>query len=195
MTGIKNITLSANANDRGFYAFSIVSFDGHFALSTTSNEEFAHLDSITCRAIHQLKRLSGTSVEGIVDIIKLKKPRSNVVKDRGIFSLSVNVYGPLSIADEVGDMLSKESMFLQIPYLLPLDYKYFNPQLFRPGGKIEDLSHLVGLDSNELKAKSTSEAIERVLDSLESLEENHDQLSLLFGERSQPSSIMTQLKR
>lgn len=82
--------------------------------------------------------------------------------------LTINVSGPASDADAVGAALSTRSAFLQHPFFLePGCRGYFNPQLFRFGNEMQDLTHLVGLNEKDLRAKAISDEVENVLASLE----------------------------
>jgi hypothetical protein len=90
------------------------------------------------------------------------------LKKEGIVPMSVNVYGPLSSADRVGNALSAVSAFLQHPFFLePSCNAYFNPQVFRIGDEIQNLTHLVGLAEKDLRARTISEEVENILGSLD----------------------------
>lgn len=186
--------MSIRPEHKKFREFDVVLFDQDFALSNTDDKPFAYLDRITCKALHKLSGLAGVKAKAVVEIRKLMQTRTKV-RIKGIYPLSINVYGPLTSAEQVGDRLSDESMFLQIPYFLKPGWEYFNPQLFRPGGKMQNLSHLVGLTDDDYKAKATSEAIERVFDSLSSLENNYELHQGISAEMCQPDTIITPLKR
>jgi hypothetical protein len=116
-------------------------------------------------------------------------------KTKGIIPVSINVYGSSSSADQAGDALAKCSAFLQIPYILEPGCKYFNPQIFRPGGRMQNQTHLVGLTDDDFKAKAISDEVEQIFSSLASPE--------LFAEVDQEISpgmlqlgaIKTQLRR
>lgn len=190
--GMKDV--STDLNYKKFHEFRIVSFDQDFALSDVDRKSFAYIDRITCRALHRLNGLSGVEAKAIVEVEKLMQTRKKV-RTKGVFPLSINVYGPLSNADKVGDTLSDVSMFLQIPFFLESDWEYFNPQLFRHGGEMQNLTHLVGLTDEDFKAKAISEAIEHVFDSLSSPEQSYGQFQGIFTEGLQPDTITTQLRR
>ena len=88
-------------------------------------------------------------------------------QERGV-PLSINVYGPLSSADQVGRVLSAASAFLQHPFFLEPDCKdYFNPQMFRASGQMQNLTHLVGLTEQDLRAKAISDGVQHILESLD----------------------------
>lgn len=118
------------------------------------------------------------------------KPKSN-----GVVPVSINAYGPASSADQAGDVLSKSSMFLQIPYFLEARYEYFNPQLFRPRGEMQNQTHLVGLTDDDFKAKGISDAVERIFDSLDSPELCSANLPGISRGGLQLGAIKTELRR
>lgn len=186
--------MSMNPNYKKFGEFDVIPFEQDFALSNADDKPFAYLDRITCNALHKLSGLSGVKAKAVVEIGKLMQTRTKV-RAKGIFPLSINVYGPLTSADQVGDRLSGESMFLQIPYFLKPGWEYFNPQLFRLGGMMQNLTHLVGLTDDGFKAKATSEAIEHVFDSLGSLGNSHELSQGTCTRGLQPDIITTPLKR
>jgi hypothetical protein len=84
--------------------------------------------------------------------------------------LSINVYGPLSSADQVGRVLSAASTFLQHPFFLEPGCKdYFNPQMFRTSDQMQNLTHLVGLTEQDLRAKAISDGVQDILESLDEI--------------------------
>ncbi|KAH6624507.1 SNF2 family N-terminal domain-containing protein [Chaetomium sp. MPI-SDFR-AT-0129] len=114
-------------------------------------------------------------------------------QEKGIVPLSINVYGPLSSADQVGSVLSAASAFLQHPFFLEPGCKdYFNPQLFRTGNQMQNLTHLVGLTEKDLKAKAISDGIQHILDSL-------DEIALFNGPENEtswePQHLLTRLTK
>ncbi|KAK4466315.1 SNF2 family N-terminal domain-containing protein [Cladorrhinum samala] len=143
-----------------------------FALSTRKESEssspVAQLNSTTCRAITKLRHLSGVTFEAIVDRFQISSGR-NAPSGKGfIMQLSVNVYGPFTTADQVGSVLSSASTFLQNPYSLASKYRYYNPQMYRIGGIMEDLTHLVGMSEKDFQAKAISDEVEQVLGTIDS---------------------------
>lgn len=109
----------------------------------------------------------GVKTTGVIELAAIsagaKEPQA-----KGIVPLTINVYGPPSSAGHVGHALSAVSAFLQHPFFLEPSYKgYFNPQLFRVGSEMKDLTHLVGLKEEDLRAKTISNQVKDILGSLD----------------------------
>jgi hypothetical protein len=88
-------------------------------------------------------------------------------KSKGIFPLSLNVFGPEDEGDIIGERLANASAFLQHPCFLEDGYEYYNPQYFYPDNKKTYLTYLVGLSESEMRAKRLSDEVEEVLVSLD----------------------------
>jgi hypothetical protein len=161
-------------------------------LSTQSNKTVADLDLATCRVLGGLKTLADVDFAGVIEAETVLKGRKGS-KTRDIVPLSINVYGPLSSADRVGDALSALSGFLQHPFFLEPSCKaYFNPQMFAVGNEMPNLIHLVGLTDKDLKAKAISDEVENVLGSLDEIPSSGDLNS--EGDLDLEASLVTSLK-
>jgi hypothetical protein len=147
-----------------FRLLNVVRSGPHYVLSTRSNKVVAHLDLVTCRALGTLEELPNLRSTGVIESSEVSRHQETGVP------LSINVYGPLSSADQVGRVLSAASTFLQHPFFLEPSCKdYFNPQMFRAGGKMQNLTHLVGLTEEDLRAKSIADGVQHILESLDEI--------------------------
>ncbi|KAK4038402.1 SNF2 family N-terminal domain-containing protein [Parachaetomium inaequale] len=155
-----------NHNDsRVCYGTVIVRSGPHYALST-QDTIVAEVDRATCQALQSLEGLLHVEAIGVIASATVTSGPAGLPK-QGIVPLSVNVYGQLSSADRVGDALSAVSAFLQHPFFLePSCNAYFNPQVFRVGNEIQNLTHLVGLTEKDLRARTISDEVENILASL-----------------------------
>jgi hypothetical protein len=161
-------------------------------LSNQANKTVADLDLATCRALGCLEALADVDLAGVIEAETVPEGRKDS-KTRGIVPLSINVYGPLSSADRVGDALSALSAFLQHPlFLEPSCKAYFNPQMFRIGEEMPNLIHLVGLTERDVKAKAISDEVENVLRSLDDIPSSGDLAS--EGDLNLEASLVTSLK-
>lgn len=88
-------------------------------------------------------------------------------KLKGIFSLSINIFGPEGKGDFIGERLASASAFLQHPCFLEDGYEYYNPQFFYPDNKKTYLTYLIGLSESDMRAKRLSDEVEEVLASLD----------------------------
>ncbi len=136
----------------------------HYVLLTRANKLVAHLGLATCRSLRSLEGLQNLRLIGVLESTAVSQNQ-----DGGV-PLSINVYRPLQTADRVSKVLSAASAFLQHPFFLEPSCKhYFNPQMFRTSGKMQDLTHLVGLTKEDLKAKAISDGILHILESLDEM--------------------------
>ncbi|KAK4146368.1 SNF2 family N-terminal domain-containing protein [Dichotomopilus funicola] len=176
------------SGDRTFCLLRVVSSSPYYALATRSHRVVADLDLTTCRSLRSLEGLPGLRSAAVIESTAVYHSQ-----EKGIVPLSINVYGPLSSADQVGSVLSAASAFLQHPFFLEPGCKdYFNPQIFRTGNEMQNLTHLVGLTEKDLKAKAISDGIQHILDSL-------DEIALSNGPENEaswePQHLLTRLTK
>ncbi len=168
-----------------FCLLSVVRSGPHYALSTRSNKVVAHLDRATCRALHSLEGLRNLRSAGVIDSTLVSHEQEMGVP------LSINVYGPLPSADQVGGVLFAASAFLQHPFFLEPSCKdYFNPHMFRAGSEMQNLTHFVGLTEKDLMAKATSDGIQHILESLDEIDPSE---SPDFEVSWEPQGLLTRL--
>ena len=134
-----------------------------------SAKPLCYLTRQACQALQRLGGCPNVSTKAVIEAGTLKRSLTGS-KSGGIVAVSINVYGPPADAPQTGAILSKASTFLQHPFFLEPHYQYFNPQLYRSGSEMEDLTHLVGLTESEIRAKVLSDEIEHVLESLDTVE-------------------------
>lgn len=153
-------------DNKGFLQFDVISYEQYYALSVGTTKVFAQLDPITCQTLQKLDGLQGVRVKAIVESAELMHTRSTA-KTNGTISLSINVYGSIGNADKVGDALSSAPAFLQHPFSLEDGREYFNPQMFRPGNQMQNLTHLVGLTKSDIGEKAISDKVNPVFESMD----------------------------
>lgn len=148
------------------------------------------LDVHTCTALQRLHYHQKVRATAVVETSRLKRaPVKGTSK--GIFPLSINIYGTQDEANEIGDMLSEMAAFLQHPFFLEPGYEYFNPQYFHLGGEMKCMTYLVGLGETEYRAKRISDEVEGVFDSLDTM--TRDGADIVPD--AQPDAIITRLKK
>lgn len=126
------------------------------------------LDTGTCTALQCLRDHRRVRATAVVETSILKKNRAEG-SPKGVFPLSINIYGAKDDAKEVGDKLSRIAAYLQHPFFLEPGYEYSNPQYFHPGGQMKCMTHLVGLNGIDYRAKRISDEVELVFDSLDTM--------------------------
>jgi len=187
----KMVQGKAFVKDQGkFQQFKVVYSDSYHGLLSAESVIFARLDNVTSVVLESLFTFSACHVTAVVESATLHRTRL-YGRSKGIFALSLNVFGPEDQGDIIGDRLANASAFLQHPCFLEDGYEYYNPQYFYPNNKMTYLTHLIGLSESELKAKRLSDEVEGVLASLDEMpfldSDNVDGFSL--------DSIVTPLKR
>lgn len=172
-----------------FQTFHIAPYEDSFGLLLRENEVFAVLHESTCKTLQRLNEHQKVKATAVVETSKLKTvPLKGASK--GIFPLSVNVYGTKDVANEAGDILTEMDAFLQHPFFLEQGIEYSNPQYFHVSGGMQCMTHLVGLDEAEYRAKRISDDVECVFDSLDTM--TRDGADIVTNE--QPNAIITRLK-
>lgn len=177
-------------NQEKFQQFKVVYHDNYHGLSSADSGIFARLDNVTSAALQSLHPFSNCYVTAGVESAILQRT-TLAGKSKGIFVLSLNVFGAEAEGDIIGDRLADASAFLQHPCFLEDGYEYYNPQYFYPNNKRTYLTPLVGLSESEIRAKRLSDEVEEVLASLDETsfltEDSVDDLVL--------DGILTPLKR
>lgn len=163
---------------RKFCQFDVAAFGQYFAVAVPGvTEPFGHLDRGVCSILRKLSSFPDVFHNATIEWDKLKQLRAKSNPTKQV-SLSINICGPVDIADRVGATLSEVSAFLQHPFFLDRRYRYFNPQIFRAGSEMEDLTHLVGLTELDMKARALSDEVDGVLQSLGGDESYPDRYSI-----------------
>ncbi|RYP59359.1 hypothetical protein DL769_008578 [Monosporascus sp. CRB-8-3] len=183
--------IDVDDNGAGFHLFRILPVRDFFGLAPDSNEIFAVVDWNTCKTLRQL-RLYEVKATAVVANSWLARKRVKGGKAIKTFPLAINVYGPMHKAHHIAQVLSDLSAFLQHPFYLEPGIEYFNPHFFHSGGVIECMTPLVGISESDYRAKTISDEVERILESLENTYE-------LDADKTdadlQPASVLTPLKR
>ncbi|KAJ0163510.1 hypothetical protein CTA2_2879 [Colletotrichum tanaceti] len=121
-----------NTGCEGFVFFGVHKKDNHHVLCPRGTpDEFALLDTQCSNRLRAIEGLESVRFDAIIEAAVFKKRKKGKRSKPTPFSLSVNVYGPPSTADEVGRKLSAASGFLQHPKALSQSVDYRNPQLLQ----------------------------------------------------------------
>ncbi|KAL8282467.1 hypothetical protein RB597_009940 [Gaeumannomyces tritici] len=125
---------------------------------TVDGIQLGILDIVTGRL---LKALDG--IDGISFQVVIRSADARRAKTKGIFPVSINILGPESCIDLVGDRLASLNAYLQHPYALDRGVEYLNPHFFQKKRKY--ITRLVGVVEDS-PAKVLSDEIEGVIASL-----------------------------
>ncbi|KAJ4195322.1 hypothetical protein NW759_016469 [Fusarium solani] len=117
--------------------------------------------SALCFVAEKTKDVSFTAVVG-VEFFHARRGKSN--RKPSPVEITVNVYGPRNLMDEVGQAMADVNVVLQHPVFLDPETSYMNPHYLYPR-KRTDLRHLIGPVPKESKS-AVSQAIDDALDSL-----------------------------
>ncbi|KAI1120104.1 SNF2 family N-terminal domain-containing protein [Nemania abortiva] len=104
------------------------------------------------------------------------------------FDVSINIFGPRSVSDDVGHRLSAVSAYLQHPKSLDSDIEYRNPQFLTFGDEDPGMRSLIDLghDVGWQPKINSIEEIGRILDSLTHV--------AIDGDLRLPAGLISQLK-
>lgn len=146
-----------------FASFSLRHTDGIIKLFSEQGVNFAILDVQTASKLRALDHVPGTRSEAVVETRVLMKRHS---KSATPFNVSINLFGPESIAEEVSLALSKVKAFLQHPQTLDANIEYRNPDFLTfPEVKV-NMKDCVGIGTLSWKADHLKRDIENMLGSL-----------------------------
>lgn len=101
------------------------------------------------------------------------------------FDVTVNVIGPGSISDAVGQQLSERRLFLQRPYQLPEGIEYSNPQYLAIDDQIDD-----GLEDYDCEGGGVSNTDPLDGDQLPVQDDLDGQLWSIFDSSSLPEEMV-----
>jgi hypothetical protein len=113
-----------------FIFLDTVLIDGNFFLTSDGTSRLAVFDIVTA------KQLQSLQIYGNVRSLAVVKPGSLSTKQgAGVkFSISINVIGPESLLDQVGDTLCKQNASLEHPYALQPGIECINAQFSQLDG-------------------------------------------------------------
>jgi hypothetical protein len=152
-----------------FNAFGVSRREDCYYLShgdAQSSSEFAILDLVTSHSLRSLQDITAISFTAMLPSASLRSLSQDLKRKKTVIDLSINLYGPERLADDVGAILIKASKCLQHPDSLEFGMAYINPHYFYPGNQKTDLRHLVGPGRVESKLRRVEREMEALLDSL-----------------------------
>ncbi|KAL8375683.1 hypothetical protein RB595_007002 [Gaeumannomyces hyphopodioides] len=132
-------------------------------------EQLAILDSHTSHHLNNLDSVGCLSFQGVYRASHITK-----CGKQDTFQVSINICGPMSMADNVNATLTNHRLCLQHPYALDSCLEYWNPQVYKADPNTY-MTHLVGITQEIIEAKALSDKIESVMDNLvpEDLSDGH----------------------
>lgn len=148
------------------------------------------LDTQCSNRLRAIEGLDSVRFDAIIEAAAFNKRKKAKRAKPTPISLSINVYGPPSIADEVGCKLSATSGFLQHPRALSQSVDYRNPQLLEFSDDETEMRALVGIanDSPSAQRARISDEISRILDSLS------DETSSMESGYKSPEELCSELQ-
>ncbi|ROV93845.1 hypothetical protein VMCG_08824 [Cytospora schulzeri] len=155
--------LTAVQSAASFASFSLQHTDGVFEVFSDQGVKFAVLDILTASKLQALSNVLDTRFEAVVETRTIIKRRS---KSATPFKVSINIFGPGRVADEVSLSLSKVKAFLQHPQALDCDVDYRNPDMLAFPGMEIDMRDYIGMETSSWKADHLKRDIEDILGSL-----------------------------
>ncbi|KAI0549689.1 SNF2 family N-terminal domain-containing protein [Xylaria curta] len=157
------------ANDaKPFTHFRVETRDYIHVLYSESGSEVAVLDTRTASRLSALSGMPMLRFEAVVESSTFSKRQRGAKQRQRTFPLSVNIFGSISIADDVAYRLSKVSAFLQHPQSLYAEVNYYNPQLLTFANDDSNMRDLVGIGNYYLQTLNSNiiGEVGRILDSL-----------------------------
>ncbi|KAK3369585.1 SNF2 family N-terminal domain-containing protein, partial [Lasiosphaeria ovina] len=155
-------------------------------------------DLVTTHHLQSLKGMLGVRFAAVVQSSTLSSHINKKKPSKAIIDISVNIYGPARLIDQVGLKLEAVSAFLQHPVYLETGLEYVNPHFFYPDSERYEVRGLVGPPSLDSRALGISNGIENALSSLDDVNgmlESTRQMDMTDSERRAAELITTTLTR
>lgn len=111
-----------------------------------------------------LNHLTGVKFEAVVDLRNIVKRK---LKSKSSISLTVNIFGPREVADQVSFSLSRVNAFLQHPHVLGSHIDYYNPDMLVFPGDEPTMRDYIGAATESWKRDHLIKDIEQILGSLD----------------------------
>ncbi|KAI1355975.1 SNF2 family N-terminal domain-containing protein [Xylaria sp. FL0043] len=146
------------------------------------------LDTGTASKLMTLKVIPTVRFEALINSNVFTKRQRRGDQQLKSFDVSINIFGPRSVSDDVGHRLSAVSAYLQHPKSLDSDIEYRNPQFLTFGDEDPGMRSLIGLghDVGWQPKINSIEEIGRILDSLMHV--------AIDGDLRLPPGLISQLK-
>lgn len=163
--------LTAAQSAAPFSSFSLQPTGGLVELFSEEGIKFAVLDVQTASKLQALSHVPGIRSEAVVQTRTIMKRRS---KSTTPFDVTINIFGPGCVADEVSLALSKVNAFLQHPQALDTSIEYRNPDILTfPGLKV-NMKDYIGIGTPSWHADHLNRDIEDILGSLRQVTDTGD---------------------
>ena len=150
-----------------FKFFQLRKSNDHYALCSRDGTNVAVLDVRTTLKLDVLKSTT-VRFDAVVEANIFSKSNPEAGRNSMSFSLSINIFGLKSMADDMASQLAKVSAFLQHPKMLPFGVQYYNPQYFTFPEETLDMNEFVTGSENTSLARNMKilEEVGNILDSL-----------------------------
>ncbi|KAI0878365.1 SNF2 family N-terminal domain-containing protein [Hypoxylon argillaceum] len=126
-----------------YQEFELFQLNGVYHLrGNKSQESIGVLDIASSRILDSLYELSEITHTVIIETLALKKLACTKTQS-GKMDASINILGPESLFQSVGDAITKAKGYLQHPFFLPIGTRYVNPHWVYPHDVRADLRHLI----------------------------------------------------
>ncbi|KAH6873890.1 SNF2 family N-terminal domain-containing protein [Thelonectria olida] len=161
----------SNTSFEGFVTFVLGKRDGYYILESSHGIELALLDVSSSTKLVALQGIPFVRSEAVVDASTVSKRRIKSKRRREPLHLSINIFGPMSSADDVGTRLSKVSAFLQHPKTVPQGVEYHNPQFLIFPEDDTNMNDFIGITNASAWAQKIkiSDEVGEIMDSLDDI--------------------------
>ncbi|KAF4998446.1 hypothetical protein FDECE_11787 [Fusarium decemcellulare] len=145
------------------------------------------LDQITAKALHSLSNFSHVSFTAVAPLSALSRRSGK----KRIIDVSVNIIGPESLAEAIGEALGAVPCYLQHPCFLETNIRYVNPHYFYVGRRPHDMREHIGPGLLDAISKQVSQELSALLDSLDGISD----LTIMENDQVAQSLVRDQLLR
>ena len=148
--------------------FAVCSREECYYLQSSDRTDFAVMHSRTATALQTLQDLKSLRFEAILTGGDLTKPHQ-VSKEgkKTVFAISITIYGPDDVSQEVGKRLSRVRTYLQHPICVRKDVPYNNPHFYVITGVQKAETQYISPSSEKEDQQTPLVDISKVLEEIE----------------------------
>ncbi|KAI1736488.1 SNF2 family N-terminal domain-containing protein [Xylaria scruposa] len=162
---------------------------------TGDSDDIGVLDLVSTNTLKLLHGLPGITQTIILIVEQLRKVAKRKTQKPLIVDASINLQGPRTLLENVGDVITNGNKHLQHPYYLATDIEYINPHYFYPHNVKTDLRHLIGPVTGDSEHVRLAHGLKEIFDDLTPSPDLDVSCTNLIGAAHAMGLIVTPLKK
>ncbi|KAI0854499.1 SNF2 family N-terminal domain-containing protein [Xylaria cubensis] len=167
----------------------------YYLRRTSDSDDVGVLDLVSTNTLKLLHRLPGITQTVVLALDKLRKAAEHKTQKPPILDASINILGPRSLLENVGDAIANGNSHLQHPYYLATDIDYINPHYFYPHNIRTNLRHLIGPVTGDSEHMRLAHGLREIFDDLTPSPNSDFSCTDMIGAAHATGLIATPLKQ